>query len=215
MGSERRDLELLGKPMRKIINSTFISLDGVIENPHLWPPLDKSDDGDDTAIQTELLFACDAVLMGRRTYESFAQAWPNRSGDPFSDRINTMSKYVVSSTLKAPEWNNTTVIDGDIVAELTRLKQQPGQHIVQYGFGPVSFTLMEHGLLDEIRLWLYPLFVGRGGPPGLLFRECSPTKLDLVDTRRLANDIIILTYRPRIASTTPATSAKRGASTSG
>jgi dihydrofolate reductase len=200
--------------MRKIINSTFISLDGVIANPHLWPPLDQADD-EGTAIQTELLFSCDAVLMGRRTYESFAQAWPTRSGDAFSDRINSMAKYVVSSTLEAPEWNNTTVIDGDIVAELTRLKQEPGQHIVQYGFGPVSFTLMEHGLLDEIRLWIHPLFVGRGGPQDLLFRECSPTKLDLVDTRRLQNGIVVLNYQSRIASTTQARSAKRGASTSG
>jgi dihydrofolate reductase len=77
--------------------------------------------------------------------------WPTRSGDPLSDRINTMPKYVVSSTLSQPEWNNTTVISGDPVPELRRLKGAPGQDIVQYGFGRLSHTLMEHGLLDELR----------------------------------------------------------------
>jgi dihydrofolate reductase len=99
--------------MRKIINSTYISLDGVIEQPHTWPPTGPSDERAD-AIQTELLLACDAVLMGRRTYEAFAPVWPTRSGDAASDRINSMRKYVVSSTLRDPEWNNTTVIDGSI-----------------------------------------------------------------------------------------------------
>src|SRR5919109_4170493 len=101
--------------MRKIVNSTYITLDGVVENPHLWPSLGGGDASEGDQIQTELLLACDAVLMGRRTYEGFAPVWPTRSGDPVSDRMNSMPKYVVSSTLSNPEWTNTTVIDGDPV----------------------------------------------------------------------------------------------------
>src|SRR4051812_40584150 len=103
--------------MRQIINSTYITLDGIIENPQDWPSLGSQDDTGAT-IQAELLFACDAMLMGRRTYEGFAPVWMTRSGDPMSDRFNSMAKYVVSSTLQEPEWNNTTVISGDVVAEI-------------------------------------------------------------------------------------------------
>jgi dihydrofolate reductase len=93
--------------MRQLINSTFITLDGVIENPHLWPPLKAGTSGEGDRIQTDLLEACDIVLMGRRTYDSFAPAWSARSGDPYSDRINTMRKVVVSRSLTDPEWANT------------------------------------------------------------------------------------------------------------
>jgi dihydrofolate reductase len=180
--------------MRKIINSTYISLDGVIKNPQDWPASTVDDDTGAT-IQTELLFACDAVLMGRHTYECFAPVWSSRSGDAYSDRINSMAKYVVSSTLQRPDWNNTTVINGDVVTEIKRLKDQAGQDIVQYGFGQLSFTLMHNGLLDELRLWVHPFFVGRGGPEDLLFREGALTKLDLVEARTLKSGIVILSYR--------------------
>jgi dihydrofolate reductase len=180
--------------MRKIINSTYISLNGVIENPQDWPPSGTADDTGD-AIQAELLFACDAVLMGRHTYEGFAPAWMSRSGDPFSDRINRMAKYVVSPTLQNPEWHNTTVIRDDVVAAIRRLKEQPGMDIVQYGFGQLSYTLLAHGLLDELRLWVHPFFVG-GSPEDLLFRPGPPTKFRLLDTRTLASGIIILSYQP-------------------
>jgi dihydrofolate reductase len=182
--------------MRRIVNSTYISLDGVIENPQDWPST-GDDDGAAGTIQTDLLFACDAVLMGRHTYDGFAPAWSARSGDEYSDRINSMAKYVVSSTLEKPEWNNTTVIGGDVVAEIKRLKDQPGQDIVQYGFGRLSYTLLEHGLLDELRLWVHPFLVRSGGPQDLLFREGQLAKFDLVDTRALKSGIVILTYRPQ------------------
>src|SRR5216683_914314 len=111
--------------MRRIINSTYISLDGVIQDPQDWP--DNGIEPDDTGlkVQTDLLFACDAVLMGGLTYPAMAAAWMARSGDPMSDRINSMTKYVVSSTLRDPEWNNTTVISGDVITEIRRLKEQP------------------------------------------------------------------------------------------
>jgi hypothetical protein len=100
--------------MRRIINSTYISLDGVVEAPHLWPSLGHGSDDRGDEIQTELLLSCDALLMGRHTYDGFAPVWPTRSGDPASDHINAMPKYVASTTLKDPEWNNTTVIEGDV-----------------------------------------------------------------------------------------------------
>jgi dihydrofolate reductase len=183
--------------MRRIINSTYISLDGVIAEPQDWPDNGIESDGTGLKVQTDLLFACDAMLMGARTYPSMASAWMARSGDPFSDRFNSMPKYVVSSTLRDPEWTNTTVLTGDPVAEIARLKDQPGQDIVQYGFGQLSYTLLEHGLLDELRLWIHPLFVGRATSADLLFRPSTTTQFELADTLALNTGIVILTYRVR------------------
>src|SRR5205807_4317534 len=123
--------------MRKIINSTYISLDGVVEQPHEWPTIERPSDERAGQFQTDLLMACDAVLMGRRTYEGFAPVWQTRSGDPASDRMNAMPKYVVSTTLKDPEWANTTVIATDVPEATSKLKAEAGQDIVQYGFGAV------------------------------------------------------------------------------
>ena len=181
--------------MRKIINSTYISLDGVVELPHEWPTIERPSDERSGQVQTTLLMACDAVLMGRRTYEGFAPVWQTRSGDPFSDRINTMPKYVVSTTLTDPEWANTTVISSDVPERIRQLKEEPGQDIVQYGFGAVSTLLMEHGFLDELRLWIHPLFVGKGSTDDVLFPKGPPTQFDLTDTTILKNSMAILTYR--------------------
>jgi dihydrofolate reductase len=181
--------------MRKIINSTYLSLDGVVENPHLWPTIDRPDDeGRHDEIQNELLLACDAVLMGRRTYDSFAPVWSARGGDPYSDRINTMPKYVVSRTLKDPEWANTKVIADDVVGAIGKLKAEPGQDIVQYGFGSVSTLLMEHGLLDELRLWIHPVFVGKGGIDDLLFAKGPETHFKLRDVTTLNDSMLIANY---------------------
>src|SRR5262245_7095110 len=182
--------------MRRIVNSTYISLDGVVEGPHLWPSIERPSDERGGQIQTDLLLACDAVLMGRRTYEGFAPVWQTRSGDPFSDRINKMPKYVVSTTLTNPDWANTTVISRDVAERIGELKAHPGQDIVQYGFGEVSTLLMEHGLLDELRLWFHPLFVGRGSTDDVLFPKGPPTQFELVDSTILASSMVILTYRP-------------------
>jgi dihydrofolate reductase len=180
--------------MRKIINSTYISLEGVVERPQEWPSVgDRGSKGDE--IQAELLLACDALLMGRRTYEGFAPVWPTRSGDPSSDHINSMAKYVVSSTLTEPEWTNTSVISGDPVDEIRRLKEAPGRDIVQYGFGRLSATMLEHALLDELRLWVYPLFVGNTGPDDLLHRHAAGASFELVDATSLENGVVILSYR--------------------
>ena len=179
--------------MRKIINSTFITIDGVIERPHLWPSLGRPGDERFDRIQTDLLLACDAMLMGRRTYEGFADAWPSREGE-FADRFNSMAKYVVSSTLKDPEWTNTQVIDGDVVAAVTRLKQAEGKDIVQYGFGPLSRLLLEHGLLDELHLWVHPLILGSGSPSDLLFGEAPAVGFRLADATTLTDGTVLLRY---------------------
>ena len=181
--------------MRRIINSTYISLDGVIHDPQDWPGNGIEPDGTGMKVQTDLLFGCDAMLMGRRTYPPMAKAWMARSGDPFSDRFNAMAKYVVSSTLRDPEWNNTTVISGDPIAAIRRMKDQPGQDIVQYGFGQLSYALLGHGLLDELRLWVHPLFVGRATTEDLMFRPAATAQFELTGTLMLNTGTVILTYR--------------------
>jgi dihydrofolate reductase len=180
--------------MRKIINSTYISLDGVIERPQDWPSLATRGGGGDD-VQAELVLGCDALLMGRRTYEGFAPVWPTRSGDPVSDQINSMRKYVVSSTLTDPEWANTTVISGEPIEEIRRLKEADGKDIVQYGFGRLSYALLENGLLDELRLWVHPIFVGEASTEDLMFKPSSAARFELTDTRTLDNGIAILSYR--------------------
>ena len=182
--------------MRRIINSTYITLDGVIQDPQDWPGNGIEPDGTGTKVQVDLLFGCDALLMGGRTYPPMAAAWMARSGDPYSDRINAMTKYVVSSTLTEPEWPNTHVIGGgNPIDEIRRLKEQPGQDIVQYGFGQLSYALLEHGLLDELRLWVHPLFYGRATTDSLLFRPAATAQLELADTLALNTGTVILTYR--------------------
>ena len=180
--------------MRKIINSTYISLDGVIERPQDWPSVgERGTKGND--MQAELALSCDALIMGRRTYEGFAPVWPTRSGDPVSDHINAMPKYVVSTTLRDPEWTNTHVIDSDVVGEIARLKESSGKDIVQYGYRPLSRLLLEHGMLDELRLWIHPLILGSGSPSDLLFGESPAVGFQLTDVTTLSNGIVILSYQ--------------------
>jgi dihydrofolate reductase len=180
--------------VRRIINSTYVTLDGVIQNPQDWPSL-GSFSGEGNQVQAELLERCDAVLMGRRTYDGFAPVWSARSGDPVSDRMNALPKYVVSTTLTDPQWHNTTVIAHDPIEAIRDLKQQPGAGIVQYGFGAVSHALMAAGLLDELRLWVHPFFTGTGTASDLLYRTGSSGSFELADSTRLDSGIVILTYR--------------------
>jgi len=181
--------------MRKIINSTYMTLDGAVEDPHLWPSLGDAAKDVSFDIQMELLDACDVILMGRRTYESFAGAWPSRSGDRMSDSINAMRKEVVSTTLRDPSWNNTHVIDGDAVETIRALKSQPGKDIVQYGLGQLSFTMLEHGLLDEVRLWVHPIILGKNGPRTPHFLDCPPAQFELASSRALPSGTVILNYK--------------------
>jgi dihydrofolate reductase len=181
--------------MRKIVNSSYLTLDGLVDNVGDWPSTGGGDEERRVKIQLDLLEASDIMIMGRRTYEIFAPVWSAQSGDPFSDRINALPKYVVSSTLTSPDWNNTQVIDGDPVAAIRELKEQDGGHIVQYGFGRLSFALLEAGLLDELVLWMHPFFVGRGGPEALLYRDTRQTMFELADVTSLASGLVVLSYR--------------------
>ncbi|MCP9953374.1 dihydrofolate reductase family protein [Actinomadura madurae] len=183
--------------MRKIISSTYISLDGVIENPQNWTSAYFQDEA--AAYAQELLFSCGALLMGRRTFDGFSQAWPameEATGD-FGVRMNTLPHYVVSDTLRKPGWGDTTVIPrAEAVAEITKLKEQDGQDILQYGFGPVSRTLVEHGLLDELRLWIHPVVVGPGDPTELLTHKDFSATFELAGTTTFETGVIIATYVP-------------------
>ena len=183
--------------MRRIINSTYVTLDGVIQNPQDWPSLGSYSDAGNQ-IQTELLQRCDAVLMGRRTYEGFAPVWSERSGDPFSDRINALPKYVFSKRVADPAWQNTTVIESDPIETVRSLKHEAGEDIVQYGFGHLAHALMAAGELDELRLWVHPFFVGTGSADDLLYRAGSAAAFDLLDSTRLDSGIVILTYGRRM-----------------
>jgi len=176
--------------MRKIIESTLVSLDGVIGDPHLWAMERFDDDAQKEAL--EGLLASDAMLMGRRTYEIFAGVWPARTGD-YAERLNSMRKYVFSSTLKKADWNNSTIIHGDVVTETAKLKQQEGQDLIIYGHGLLGQTLLKHHLLDELRFSVQPVIVGRGK---LLFREGERANLELVSATPRANGVVVLSYQP-------------------
>jgi dihydrofolate reductase len=182
------------KPVSRLINSTYITIDGAVENPQNWPSGRHQDDGRAQQIQTELLLSCEAVLMGRRTYDGFAPVWSGRSGDPYSDHINAMEKLVASTTLTEPTWTNTTVLATNLIDEVDRRKRAGGD-IVQYGFGAVSRTLLDAGLIDELRLWVHPLMIGRGESSDLLFRDGTSANLELADVTQLASGIVILSYR--------------------
>jgi dihydrofolate reductase len=186
--------------MRRIITSAYMSLDGVVQRPELWTFDYRSDDA--ARFAHEQLFSSDALLMGRHTYEIFAAHWPTVSDDEgFADRMNSLPKYVVSDTLTAPTWNATTVLArADAPDQLHKLKQQSGQDILQYGYGPLTATLLREGLLDELRIWLHPLLVGTGDPEALLAHPGAKARLALVDVTRYDSDLLILRYRPTDAS---------------
>ncbi|MCA2230246.1 dihydrofolate reductase family protein [Nonomuraea aurantiaca] len=176
--------------MRKIVQSTLVSLDGVIGDPHVWA--NDYFDGEARAYALERLLASDGMLMGRRTYEIFASAWPAQTGE-YADRVNSIPKYVFSSTLENADWNNSTIIRGDVAAEVDKLKQQDGRDLVMYGHGPLGQTLLEHHLLDELHFWVHPLFVGRGTR---LSRDGQETALRLVTTKTLGTGVVVLSYEP-------------------
>ncbi|MGH3679924.1 MAG: dihydrofolate reductase family protein [Natronosporangium sp.] len=176
--------------MGKIINSTFVSIDGVINHMEVWH-FDYVDD-ESHQIALEQLQASEGLLMGRNTYDVYASSWPSRDGE-LADKINSMPKYVASTTLNNADWNNTTVIKGDLVTEVTKLKQRGGD-ILMHGFGPVAHTLMTNGLLDVVHLWVHPHFAGVGGPGDMLLSPGNNTRLELVETRTLRSGIVMLSY---------------------
>jgi dihydrofolate reductase len=179
--------------MRKIIASFFMSLDGVVEAPDQWHfPYFNDEMG--AAIEAAMAEA-DALMMGRMLYQEWAAYWPNQSSDdPIAALMNNQRKFVVSSTLDTVEWNNSTLITGDIVAEITKLKQQPGKAIAISGSGTLVQSLLHHGLLDELRLMIHPIVVGRGKR---LFTDRSEQQaLKLTDSQIFSTGVVYLTYQP-------------------
>jgi dihydrofolate reductase len=176
--------------MRRLVEATFVSLDGVIESPErwalpLWGPADK-----DNALRH--LDEFDAFLLGRATYERFAAAWSPIKGDPYFDRINSLPKFVPSTTLKTATWN-ATLIRGDVAAEIARLKQTPGKGIIKYGTGVLDQTLIDHHLIDEFRLSIFPIVVGTGRR---LFEgiDTSRLKLRLTHAQTSESGIVVVSY---------------------
>lgn len=178
--------------MRKIIEYTLVSADGVFAGTDISGFFEYRDDA---YLRDGLgqLLACDAMLMGRTTYEGFAKIWPGRT-HPWADRINTIPKYVFSSKLEKAEWTNSTIVRGDVVAEVTRLKQQEGRDLLVYGRGLFGETLLKHHLLDALDLSIHPLVLGQGKH---LFREGEHAQFRLVAAKSFSQGIVKLTYEPQ------------------
>ena len=189
--------------MGKIVVTEFVSLDGVMEDPGGaedfkhggWSfEFERGEDGD--RFKLDETQNSDAVLLGRRTYQGFAEAWPSRDGE-FADKLNSMPKYVVSSTLKDPEWANSTVLDGDLAEDVSKLREEYDGDIVVHGSAQLVQALVEHGLVDELRLMVFPVVLGAGKR---LFGETSDKRpLRLADSRTVGDGVAILTYEPAAA----------------
>jgi dihydrofolate reductase len=186
--------------MGRIVVTEFVSLDGVIEDPGGsedfkyggWSfEIERGDEGDRFKLDEAL--NSDALLLGRKTYEGFAAAWPSRDGE-FADKFNNMPKYVVSSTLKDPEWTNSTVLDGDLADEVSKLRDEVDGDIVVHGSAQLVQGLVENGLVDELRLMVFPVVLGAGKR---LFGETSDKqRLRLSDSKTVGDGVQILTYEP-------------------
>jgi dihydrofolate reductase len=186
--------------MSKVVVTEFVSLDGVMEDPggsEGWDrggwalQIDRGPEGDKFKLDEAL--DAEALLLGRVTYEGFAEAWPSREGE-FADKFNSMPKYVVSSTLEEPEWDNSTVLKGDVVEEVSKLRQGPDGDIVVHGSARLVQTLLEHDLVDELRLMVYPVVLGSGKR---LFGDTNDKKsLRLVDSKVVGDGVAILIYEP-------------------
>src|SRR6476661_9366954 len=188
--------------MGRIVITEFVSLDGVMEAPgggenyaHAgWTfEINRGAEGD--KFKLDETFASEALLLGRVTYEGFAAAWPSVENE-FADKFNSMPKYVVSSTLETAEWNNSTMLSGDVVEEVSKLKQEYDGDIVVHGSARLVQTLIEHDLVDELRLMVFPVLLGSGKR---LFGETSDKKpLGLADSKTVGDGVTILIYRPTV-----------------
>jgi dihydrofolate reductase len=178
--------------VKKVVVSEFLTLDGVMEAPHQWSFPFWSEES--ANYKFEELFASDALLLGRVTYQGFAAAWPGRTDEEgFADRINSLPKFVASTTLQEAEWN-ASLLKGDIAEEVSRLKQQPGQDILVFGSAELADTLRQHDLIDEYRLMVFPVVVGGGKR---LFKDGSEKKvLKLTETKTFRSGVVVLTYVP-------------------
>jgi dihydrofolate reductase len=179
--------------MRKIIVEAEISIDGVMgPGPDFWNQVFQFHSQDVQEYLSELLFMPDALLMGQKTYEGFAQVWPTRQGKD-ADRINSMPKYVVSRTLKEPLNWNATLIQGDVAEEIRKLKEAPGEYLVQYGVGELTHTMFKHRLVDEFRILVFPFTVGEGPR---IFDQMGINTFKLVDTKMFSSGAVTHHYQP-------------------
>jgi len=183
--------------MGRIVVTEFVSLDGVMEDPGGAEDFEyggwtfEIDRGEGDKFKLDETMSTDALLLGRVTYEGFAAAWPTREGE-FADKFNTMPKHVVSSTLSDPEWTNTTVLSGDVPEEVAGLKEQYDGDVVVHGSRQLAQTLLEHDLVDELRLMVFPVVLGKGAR---LFGETSDKKtLKLQSTQTVGDGVVILVY---------------------
>ena len=183
----------------RIVVTEFVSLDGVMQAPggeeFKYPgwsfEFDRGEDGDQFKLDETR--ASEALLLGRVTYEGFAGAWPSRDGE-FADKFNSMPKYVVSSTLESPAWNNTTVLNGDVVEEVTKLKQDVDGDIVVHGSAQLVHALVDNDLVDELRLMVFPVVLGTGKR---VFGETSDKKtMRLVDSKTVGEGVPVLIFEP-------------------
>jgi dihydrofolate reductase len=189
--------------MGRIVVTEFVSLDGVIEDPGGsedfkyggWSfEFNRGDDGDKFKLDETM--DSGALLLGRRTYEGFAEAWPTRDGE-FADKFNNMPKYVVSSTLKDPDWTNSTVIDGDLAQAVSKLREEVDGDVVVHGSAQLVQALVDQGLVDELRLMVFPVILGAGKR---LFGETGDKKaLRLTDSKTVGDGVSILIYQPAAA----------------
>jgi dihydrofolate reductase len=179
--------------MRKVIVSTYATLDGRVDELQDW--VVPWDDDESVKYHTDLLSHSDGLLLGRKTYEVFAVIWPSRSGKfPYVDKINSMAKYVASTTLRDLEWENSHLIEGDVAEGVAKLKQQPGQDLVLYGCHDLMHRLLEHDLIDEYRILVHPVLLGKGR--SFLKDGAERVNLKLVDTTVTPSGVAILTYQP-------------------
>ena len=187
---------------RKLVEVTFMSVDGVIDAPDIVREARQyfSSSDEHSRYQHQILFAADALLLGRKTYETFAKAYLDMAktgkGAPmaFVERMNGIPKFVASKTLKTADWN-ATVIRGDIAEEVRKIKSQPGQNIVKYGTGPLDRVLFGQRLVDLLCILVYPFALGHGTH---LFEGLKPTMhLSLSDVKRWENGTVVLEYVPR------------------
>jgi len=186
----------------RIVVTEFVSLDGVMEAPGGgedfehggWTfEIDRGPEGNQFKLDETM--SSDALLLGRRTYEGFAAAWPSREDDAgFAEKFNSMPKHVVSSTLSDPDWNNSSVLDGDLAEEVPKLRERYDGDIAVHGSAQLVQALVEQDLVDELRLMVFPVVLGSGKR---LFGETSDKKsLSLVDSKVVGDGVVILTYRP-------------------
>jgi dihydrofolate reductase len=184
--------------MGDIVVTEFITVDGVAEDPggnegHPhggWAF--ETVRGKGAQFKLDELRATDALLLGRRTYDGFAQAWPGQEGE-FADKFNAVPKYVVSSTLKDPSWNNTTVLGGDLAEEVEKLRQRHDGDVGVHGSLQLAQSLLDRGLVDELRLMIFPVVLGSG--KRLFAGDASHRPLELVESRNVGDGVVILTYR--------------------